>query len=154
MGEFDGTTFNGPIQTMREQQDATRSPLLIPLGPFSDVDIVASQTAAPFTLGDQSVAANQVIVMPHAGYIMGISASWQANFTVAAPTLTVQLDSVDTLMVLIVPLTVTEASIFAVNYGAANAVRFAADQRLRLVYDTIAGTAPATNDVVAHVWIG
>lgn len=154
MGEFDGTTIGGPIQTMREQQDATRSPLLIPLGPFVEANIVASQTANVIQLGDQGTAINSEIVMPHAGYIMGLSFVSLANFTVAPPTLTVQINQVDTTMLVAMATGTLYASVFVTTYGNVLAARFAAGDRIRLVYDTIAGTAPATNDLTAFVWIG
>jgi uncharacterized protein (DUF2141 family) len=148
MGQLDGSTLGGPLKLMNGTKEATREVFGIPIGPFSETNLAVSQTSNDFAFGQLTEA-----IMQYGGYIVGLSIQYSAAFTAVPPTFTVTIDGVDTAMVLVPALVVTEAQTAELT-DYTNAVRFERGAGLSVVYDSAAGMLPAGSiDVEALIWI-
>lgn len=149
VSELKGTTIGGPLKVIRELQDSTREVLGIPLGPWSETDIAASQTDNAMLFGQLAE-----VVMQYGGWVLGMSVRFSANFTASPPTFTLQLNGADTAMVMTPAITTQIGNSTEID-DYADAIRFERGDILGVEFDTTAQALPdGSVDAELMLWLG
>lgn len=132
---------------MLQENIAVRNPVVCLTG-FGQVDVAASQTDAQLTLWDASVDG---IVMPKAGYVIGLGGTLSAAASAGSMTVGVTIDGTedtDTTQ------TITTAAEFYDTFKTGDeAVRFAAGEQIGVEITTDGSWNATTSELAAQVYV-
>lgn len=132
---------------MLQENIAVKNPVVM-LGGFYDTDVAASQSDVQLKVAGS--ANGEGIVMPCAGYVIGITGSLSAAGSAGSLTVGVSIDGTedtDTTQ------TVTTATEIRAKFDTGDGVRFAAGEQVGVEITTSADWNGTTSDLDVQVWV-
>ena len=133
---------------MLQEQIAIKNPGPVPIGTFYDADVAAAQTDAQLLLAGS--AANDGMVMPCDGYVVGITGSLSAAGSAGSLTVGVSIDGTE---VAATRQTVTTATEIRALFKTDQKIRFNAGQQIGTEITTSADWNGTTADLDVQVWV-
>lgn len=133
---------------MLQESIAVKNPVAI-LGSFYDADVAASQTDAQLKLAGSASA--EGIVMPKAGYVIGLTGTLSAAATAGSLTVGVSIDGTEETTTTQTVTTGQEISATFDTIG--HAIRFEAGEQVGVEITTSADWDATTADLDAQVWV-
>ena len=132
---------------MLQEHIAVKNPVVM-LGGFYDTDVAASQTDAQLKVAGS--ASGEGIVMPRAGYVIGLTASLSAAATAGSLTIGVSIDGTESTTT---TQTVTTGQEVRALFDTGRNIRFSAGQQIVVEITTGATGDGTTADLDAQVWV-